>query len=300
MMTCVNEDIKGSSTGDAGTTARAVAAQYVITIDGPAASGKSSVSRLVAQALGIAYLSSGLLYRAATYLAQRREQGLSDEGALLELLAAHRVELIAPVGERNRVAVDGRLLGAELHTDTVDAGVSAVARHPGVRRWVDARLREVTGAFVVEGRDMGTTVFPEARYKFYLGAPAEVRAARRVGERRGDLSEVTEALRRRDALDAAQSHPAADALHLDTRDLSLDEVVARVLGVVAGSTNQGANIKDADIKDGDAKSDATKGTSIEQAIEKSNLTEVTRNDTVDNTVGTDIVDTETVFSSRKA
>ena len=202
--------------------------QRVITLDGPAASGKSSVARLVAEALGVPYVSSGLLYRAATYLAQARGVDLHDEAALMRLLETLPVRLEAPIGLPNRVRVGGVTL-TELHTDAVDAGVSAVARHPRVRAWVDARLRELVGVFVVEGRDMGTVVFPGAAHKFYLSAPPEVRAVRRVGERVADLEAVTEAIRRRDALDHAQLRPADDATHLDTRDLTLVEVVARVL-----------------------------------------------------------------------
>lgn len=209
------------------------APQRVITLDGPAASGKSSVARLVAEVLAVPYVSSGLLYRAATYLAQRRALDLGDEAAIVQLLNLLRVHLEAGVGSRNRVRVDGEMLPDDaLHSDAVDAGVSAVARHPAVRAWVDARLRELEGVFVVEGRDMGTAVFPEAAHKFYLDAPAEVRAARRVGERRADLGEVTAALVRRDALDCAQLRPAGDAQHIETEDLTLAEVVARILEAV--------------------------------------------------------------------
>ncbi len=201
-----------------------------ITLDGPAASGKSSVARLVAEALGVPYVSSGLLYRAATYLAQAGDVSLTDEGALTGLLGGVQVGLETRVGLPNRVSVNGALLGESLlHTDTVDAGVSAVARHPRVRAWVDARLRELTGTFVVEGRDMGTAVFPNAAHKFYLDAPAEVRAARRTGERHADLEAVAAALRRRDALDAAQLRPARDARHINTGALSLAGVVEEVL-----------------------------------------------------------------------
>ena len=203
---------------------------YVITLDGPAASGKSSVARLVAEALGVPYVSSGLLYRAATYLAQANDVLLTDEEALMGLLTGVQVGLETRVGRPNRVSVNGALLGEGLlHSDTVDAGVSVVAQHPRVRAWVDARLRELTGTFVVEGRDMGTTVFPGAAHKFYLDAPAEVRAARRTGERHADLGAVAAALRRRDALDAAQLRPAKDARHINTGALSLAGVVEEVL-----------------------------------------------------------------------
>lgn len=205
-------------------------ARHVITLDGPAASGKSSVARLVAEALGAPYVSSGLLYRAATYLAGSRGVSLTDETALTGLLNRLQVRLEARVGSPNRVLVEGSALEAGLlQSDSVDAGVSAVARLPQVRAWVDARLRELEGTFVVEGRDMGTAVFPDAAHKFYLDAPAEVRAARRTGERAADLPGVAAALRRRDALDAAQLRPAPDAQHIDTGGLSLGGVVAEIL-----------------------------------------------------------------------
>ena len=134
---------------------------HVITLDGPAASGKSSVARLVAEALGVPYVSSGLLYRAATYLAQSNDVLATDEEALTELLGSVQVGLETRVGLPNRIRVGGELIEESLlHSDTVDAGVSAVAQHPQVRAWVDARLRELSGTFVVEGRDMGTAVFP--------------------------------------------------------------------------------------------------------------------------------------------
>ena len=205
----------------------------VITIDGPAASGKSSVARLVAEALGVPYVSSGLLYRAATYLAGAADVPLGDEAAIVALLGGLAVRLETPANAPNRVTVGGAALdNALLHNTAVDAGVSEVARHPRVRAWVDARLRDLGGRFVVEGRDMGTAVFPGAAHKVYLEAPAEVRAARRVGERGADLGAVAEALRLRDRRDAAQLRPAADAVHLATGDLTLPEVVAAVLRIV--------------------------------------------------------------------
>ena len=201
----------------------------VVTIDGPAASGKSSVARFVAGRLGIPYVSSGLLYRAATYLVLLNGVDAGDEAAVLALLEAHDVLLDARLNASNRILLDGQDVSHELHTDRVDAFVSSVARHPGVRGWVYRRLREIRGAFVIEGRDMGRVVFPDARHKFYLTATPEVRAARRVGERLGGLAEVTDALKKRDLLDTKQLQPAPDALHLDTSGLTINEVVARVL-----------------------------------------------------------------------
>lgn len=200
----------------------------IITIDGPAASGKSTVARIVAGRLGIPFVSSGLLYRAATHLVLSEQIAPSDEQRVLACLERYDVDLIAePDG--NRICIDGRDVSAQLHTDEIDSEVSAVSRHPGLRDWVAARLREIPGPFVIEGRDMGRVVFPAAEHKFFLTAPPEQRALRRVGERAADLAEVAEAIRRRDRLDARQLEPAPDAVHLDTGSRTLEQVVSAVL-----------------------------------------------------------------------
>ncbi|KGQ21121.1 (d)CMP kinase [Thermus filiformis] len=199
----------------------------VITLDGPSASGKSTVARRLAQALGIPYLSSGLLYRAAALLAL--EEGLPlEEEPLLERLERSRVQLVPDPGG-NRVLVDGQDRTEALHTPQVDRVVSQVARLPRVRDWVNRRLKEVPPPFVAEGRDMGRAVFPGARYKFYLTASPEVRARRRSGERPQAFEEVLQDLLLRDALDQAQSLPAPDALVLDTSQMTVEEVVAWIL-----------------------------------------------------------------------
>jgi len=200
----------------------------VVTLDGPAASGKSSVAREVAAALAIPCVSSGLLYRAATALVGRAGVVSGDPDAVLAELAQHRVELRPGLGG-DVLRIDGVDETRSVQSDEVDAAVSAVAAHPAVRAWVGERLREMPAPFVIDGRDMGSVVFPDARYKFYLDASPEVRAARRVGERSADLAAVTAAIRRRDELDARQLAPAPDAVHLDTSPLTLAEVVAWVL-----------------------------------------------------------------------
>ncbi|APD08731.1 MULTISPECIES: (d)CMP kinase [Thermus] len=199
----------------------------IVTLDGPSASGKSSVAKRVAEALGVPYLSSGLLYRGAALLALRAGVDPRDEEGLLRLLQAHRVRLVP--GRENRVLADGEDLTPFLHTLEVDRVVSEVARHPGVRAWVNARLREVPPPFVAEGRDMGTAVFPHAPHKFYLTASPEVRARRRAKERPETYEAVLKDLLERDEKDKAQSAPAPDALVLDTSGMTLDEVVAWVL-----------------------------------------------------------------------
>ena len=201
----------------------------IITIDGPAASGKSSVARAVADALHVPFVSSGLLYRAATLLVLEADTNPDDEAAVLALLNARHVVLQALPVQPNRVLVGGADVSAALHTDDVDENVSAVAKHPRVRDWVRERLRDVAGSFVIEGRDMGRVVFPAATHKFYLTAPVTVRATRRVGERAATLADVAAALRRRDGLDAAQLAPAPDAQLVETGGLTLQGVVEHVL-----------------------------------------------------------------------
>jgi len=199
----------------------------VITLDGPAASGKSSVAQRVAEQLGIAFVSSGLLYRAATFVGLR-ESRIDDPTHLRSALGKHDVRLHpSPTG--NVVTLDGEDITAQLATDAVDAGVSTVAAHGEIRGWVNERLKEIDGSFVIDGRDMGRDVFPDAVSKFYLTARPEVRAARRVGERAADLEAVTQAIIKRDLGDARQSVPADDAVTIDTSDLTLEEVVDRVM-----------------------------------------------------------------------
>lgn len=222
MMGAVNDDPADSM---------AAKHQGVITIDGPAASGKSTVALGVARRLDVPFVSSGLLYRVATRLVLDHDVDPAEQGEVLAILAAHDVRL-EPRVDGNRVYVDGRDATDTLHTDAVDATVSTVAAHPRVRRWVFDELRELSGPFVVEGRDMGTNVFPAARDKFYLTASPEERARRRVGERSGELGDIATAIRRRDRLDAKQLEPAPDAVHIDTDEMTPDDVVEAVLARV--------------------------------------------------------------------
>lgn len=206
-----------------------------MTIDGVAASGKSSVASGVARALGVPYVSSGLLYRAATLLAL--EAGLNLEGApaLLAHLEANPLRL-EPLAEGNRVWLGERDLTDDLHSSRVDAGVSAVARLPRVREWVNAQLRALPDPFVAEGRDMGTNVFPHADAKFYLTASPRVRAERRARERLEDVPAIEAALVERDRRDAGQSAPAPDARIIDTSALSLEGVIGAVLAGLPART----------------------------------------------------------------
>lgn len=205
--------------------------RVIVTIDGVAASGKSSVASGVARALGVPFVSSGLLYRAATLLALEAGVPLDEAPALLAHLHAHPLRLEA-LSEGNRVWCGDRELTDGLHSSRVDGGVSRVAALPEVRAWVDAQLRALPAPFVAEGRDMGTHVFPQADAKFYLTASPRVRAERRARERPEDVLAIEAALIERDHRDRAQSAPAPDARLIDTGTLPLDGVIGAVLAAL--------------------------------------------------------------------
>ncbi|WP_261664714.1 (d)CMP kinase [Deinococcus sp. Marseille-Q6407] len=202
----------------------------IITIDGVAASGKSTVASGVARTLGIPYISSGLLYRAVTLCGLEAALEGGDLRVLEHLQA--QPPRLDPRAEGNRVWRGERELTEALHATRVDEGVSAYAALPEVRAWVDEQLRALPAPFVAEGRDMGTNVFPQAQAKFYLTAHPRVRAQRRSAERPEELDAIEAALVERDARDAAQSAPAADALMIDTGELSAQQVIDRIVAEV--------------------------------------------------------------------
>lgn len=208
----------------------------IVTIDGVAASGKSSVSSGVARALGIPYVSSGLLYRAAALLALEAGIHLHDAQAVRALLEQKPVRL-EPLATGNRVWQGERELTALLHSTRVDKGVSAVAVLPEVRVWVDTQLRALPAPFVAEGRDMGTNVFPQAQAKFYLTASPRIRAERRSKERPEDIPAIEAALTRRDLEDRQQSAPAEDARLIDTGPLDLQGVIDLILSALPERTS---------------------------------------------------------------
>ena len=210
----------------------------VIAIDGPAASGKSSTARWVAEQLGIRHVDSGALYRAVTAM-RMRQAGASatwTEASLLE--AAARVTLA-----RGPISFDVRLDGAraddELQGAAVTAEVSLVARMPRVRAWVNEQVRDcVRGdSLVVDGRDMGTVVFPDAALKIFLLADPWERARRRLTQRLSrapadaEIAAETEELVRRDAKDATQTQQAADAIIIDTTYLTQQEQVELIVAL---------------------------------------------------------------------
>ena len=204
----------------------------IVAIDGPAGAGKSTVARLLAERLGFRYLDTGAMYRALTWLARRRGLALDRAAELAELARANPVDF----DEEGRVFIDGADVSSSIRRPDIDKLVPVVARHPQVREVMRERQRALgeEGDVVIEGRDIGTVVAPQAQVKVYLVADQLVRAARRSAERPGiGADALATDLRLRDEKDAINMRPAADAIQIDTTDLAVDEVVARIEEIVA-------------------------------------------------------------------
>ena len=199
----------------------------IVAIDGPAGAGKSTVARGLAARLGFRYLDTGAMYRGLTWLALRRGIELGD-GPALGLLALENPVAFDVSG---RVSIDGTDVTDSIRRVQVDRMVPAVARHSEVREVMRERQRELAaeGDVVIEGRDIGTIVVPNADVKVYLVADPETRAARRQAERPeiGADALATD-LKLRDELDHVRMQPADDAQRIDTTDLPVDEVIATI------------------------------------------------------------------------
>ena len=207
----------------------------VIAIDGPSGVGKSTVSRAVASLLGLSYLDTGATYRAATLAVLDAGVDTTDQRAVLAELERHSIDY-----DERGIVLDGESVAFNVRSDAVTSNVSVVSAHPlvrveivGIQRsWVDHH----NGEAVVEGRDIGTIVFPQAPIKVFLTASPQVRAKRRAGDSESDgrtIEEIASSLAARDDADSTRKtsplRPAEDAVIIDTGELTIDQVVESIM-----------------------------------------------------------------------
>jgi cytidylate kinase len=217
-----------------------------IAIDGPAASGKSTIGAAVAEKLGYLYFDTGVMYRAVTSVALFRSVPIEDESAVTALAEQTQIDFLKPTindGRQYTIHADGKDITWDIRSRAVDANVSPVSVYAGVRRAMTQQQRRIglQGRVVMVGRDIGTVVLPEADLKIYLDASEEERARRRHRERvaRGECVEfesVRQEIRKRDQIDSsrvvAPLKQADDAIYLDSTGLDVPDVIARVMELV--------------------------------------------------------------------
>jgi CMP/dCMP kinase len=199
----------------------------IVAIDGPAGAGKSTVARALAERLHFRYLDTGAMYRALTWLAMHRGVDLGDAAALAGIAHAEPVTF----DEEGRVWIAGTDVTASIRDQRIDRMVPVVARHASVREVMRERQRELgrEGDVVIEGRDIGTVVAPNAEVKVYLIADRDERARRRMADRPGiGADALATDLRMRDEKDAERMKPAEDAREIDTTGLRVEDVVERI------------------------------------------------------------------------
>jgi cytidylate kinase len=209
----------------------------VIALDGPSGTGKSTVARGLAERLGTRYLDTGAMYRAATLAVLRAGAPLDDSVRVTDIVETAKID-ISTDPAAPAISLDGTPVDREIRTSEVTAAVSAVSALPAVRAHVVALQRELIGegSIVVEGRDIGSVVWPTARPKIYLTASPEARAARRAGELSdADVAKVAADIERRDRLDSTRAASplvqADDAIELDTTDLEVDQVIKIIVDI---------------------------------------------------------------------
>ena len=229
---------------------RGMAVQHiVVAMDGPAASGKSTVAGEVARRLGLLYFDTGVMYRAVAWAALARDIPIADEARVVALSEVLRIEVTPPAvadGRQYTVLADGHDITWEIRSDAVTRAVSPVSAYVGVRAAMTAQQRRIAaaGGMIMVGRDIGSVVLPDAPLKIYLDATPEERARRRYLETiaRGlpaDEAAILADLRRRDRIDstraAAPLSVAPGAVVIDTTDLSIAEVVERIVALIAAT-----------------------------------------------------------------
>ena len=226
----------------------APSSHLIIAIDGPSGAGKSTLGRMLARALGLLYIATGAMYRAAALAVVEAGVRATDEAAVIAVAARAQIELKgAP--DRLRVLLDGRDVTDEIRTEQITRLSSVISTIPAVRRDLVRRQREMgaRGGVVLDGRDIGTVVFPQADVKFFLTAHPEARAQRRYEEDRRKEPDLTFAetladINTRDERDSTRTASplaiAADSVVIDTTELSVDEVFARMMMVVRERVDQ--------------------------------------------------------------
>lgn len=215
----------------------------IISLDGPAASGKSTVGRRLADALGYLFFDTGVMYRAVTWIALNHDMDLNDEAAITQMAESAEIDIRPPSQNDGRacdIVVNDKDITWDVRSGDVEASVSLVSAYAGVRTALSGQQRRIglRGKVVMVGRDIGTVVLPEADLKVYMDASAEERARRRVKDitARGEQANYDEILKKmieRDRLDSTRAvaplRPADDALVLDTDKLSEEEVFSKIL-----------------------------------------------------------------------
>jgi cytidylate kinase len=221
-----------------------IATLKVVALDGPAGSGKSTVAKMVADRLGFTHIDTGAMFRALTLRAVKAGISVDDEPVVSKIVSGATIDL-----EDGKVMLDGHDVTAEIRTGKVTRHVSRIASYPAVRGALLARQREFArrcDGIVMEGRDIGTVVFPDARWKFFLDGRPEIRAKRRQEElaaqgRPKDIAWVLADILARDKEDSerpiAPLKKAGDASIIDTSDLSIDDVVDRIVRIVEGTAS---------------------------------------------------------------
>ncbi len=220
----------------------------IIAIDGPAGAGKSTIAKMLARQLGYLFINTGAMYRAVAWKALQSNIRLEDSDRVGKLAEDSLIELTGSV-DAMRVLIDGRDITDEIATPTISQAASLVSAIPAVRRALVARQQEMglAGGVVMEGRDIGTRVFPDAEIKIYLDASAEARAERRhtddlaKGVNTGSLVTTQNEIEERDHRDKTRAdsplEQATDAVYVDSSKLTIDEVVEEILDLVSGKTD---------------------------------------------------------------